>query len=82
MWGGEQTYLPTKSTGGHGGADPLLADELFLGVSDQPELQRQAPLIDGVLAVLTGLAVHRSIVEHRPVRIQELLDEPLLPAIQ
>jgi hypothetical protein len=73
MWGGESYYYPVKSGGGHGGADPLLADELFLGVSDNPSLVRRAPLMDGVLAVLTGVAFYKSITEHRPVTIKELL---------
>ena len=35
---------------------------------------RMAPLLDGVLSVLTGVAVHRSMIERRPVTIRELLE--------
>ena len=73
LFGGCHEIHPPKGVGGHGGGDPLLLDDLFRGPDPHTEVQRQAPLMDGVLSVLTGVAVHRSLNEHRPVTIAELL---------
>ena len=73
LFGGCRLIHPPKAAGGHGGGDPLLCDDLFLGPDPQAKVQRLAPLMDGVLSVLTGVAVYRSIERHRPVTIAELL---------
>lgn len=73
MFGGRQEVYPPPATGGHGGADPLLMDELVLGTDPGVSVQRQAPLMDGILSVLTGVAVNKSIAEGKPIRIADLL---------
>lgn len=75
MFGGCNVVHPPKAAGDHGGSDPLLRDELFIGPDPNCEVQRQAPLMDGVLSVLTGVAIYKSIAEKRPVTIDELLNE-------
>jgi predicted dehydrogenase len=74
LFGGRRFIEPLPETGGHGGADPMLRDDLFYGPDPNEKVKRMAPLIDGVLSVLTGVALHRSIVERRPIRIAELLE--------
>jgi len=73
LFGGREAIDPPAAGGGHGGGDPLLLDELFIGADENAKVKRQAPLMDGVLSVLTGVAVHKSIAERRPVTIDELL---------
>lgn len=73
LFGGRELIDPPAAGGGHGGGDPLLLDELFIGADENAKVKRQAPLMDGVLSVLTGVAVHKSIAERRPVTIEELL---------
>jgi len=74
LFGGRQFIEPPAASGGHGGGDPLLKDDLFYGPDPDEKVRRMAPLMDGIHSVLTGVAVHRSLVENRPVRIAELLE--------
>lgn len=62
---------------GHWGGDRLMADYLFRGQSEKPELGQQAGLRDGALSVLVGIAARRSIDEGRPVRIADLTNMEL-----
>jgi predicted dehydrogenase len=73
LFGGHERIYPAPTTGGHGGADPLLRDELFIGPDPHATVQRRAPLMDGILSVLVGVAIGKSIAETRPIRIGELL---------
>lgn len=69
----ERERLPYVRAG-HWGGDRLMADYLFRGRTDRPELGQQAGLCDGALSVLAGIAARRSIDEGRPVRIADLTD--------
>ena len=75
LFGARHTIQPLSQPGGHGGGDPLLQDDLFLGRDESEKVVRMAPLEDGILSVLTGVALHKSIVEKRPVTVRELLEE-------
>ncbi|PZG20489.1 Gfo/Idh/MocA family protein [Nonomuraea aridisoli] len=60
--------------GGHEGADPVLRNDLFGEPGpDSLRLSLPASATDGALAVATGEAMWRSVVESRPVDIAELL---------
>lgn len=74
LFGARHTIQPISKPGGHGGGDPLLQDDLFLGRDESEKVVRMAPLEDGVLSVLTGVGVHKSIAEKRPITIRELLE--------
>ncbi len=76
LFGARHSIASPVLPGGHGGSDPLLRDDLFRGPDPQEKVRRMAPLEDGVLSVLTGVALHRSAVQNRPVSIGELLREP------
>jgi len=75
MFGARHTIQPVSKPGGHGGGDPLLQDDLFLGRDESEKVVRMAPLEDGILSVLTGVGVYKSIAEERPITIRELLEE-------
>ena len=64
-------YLDTY----HGGSDPLLRDELFRGPDLTAPVARQADLNDGIEAVLTGVAIHRSITEGQSIKLEEMREK-------
>ncbi|MCK4301105.1 MAG: gfo/Idh/MocA family oxidoreductase, partial [Planctomycetes bacterium] len=68
----EKIEIP-KVEGGHGGSDPTLRRDLF-GEPEPDPLGRQAPLWEGLQAVLVGAACNQSITTGQPVDIQALLE--------
>ena len=63
---------PELGTGEHYGGDRLLRDHLFRGAASDP-LGLQAESRAGAMSILTGVGANRSIMEGRPVRIDDLL---------
>ena len=61
--------------GGHGGADPLLAADLF-GEPKPDPLRRAASHIDGAMSILTGIAGNISLDTGNPVHPQRLIRWP------
>lgn len=77
MFGGREridVILPggTENLGGHHGADPLILDEIFLGPDPMVNVTRQAGIESGIEAVLTGVAIHRSVNEHTTISIDQM----------
>jgi predicted dehydrogenase len=64
------------SAGGHGGADPVLLEQLFALNPPPDPYQRAASHIDGAASILTGIAANRSIETRQIVRISDLFDLP------
>lgn len=74
LFGERQVHETRQATGGHGGADPLLKRELFVGPGpESAELGLAAGSLDGAYAVAVGEATWRSARESRPIDIAELL---------
>ncbi|WP_159885160.1 Gfo/Idh/MocA family protein [Paenibacillus puerhi] len=73
LFGSKETFHVVFNEGGHGGGDPLLLEDIFLG----PDPGRPYEILSGARAgansVLTGEAVWTSVKNGAPVRIQELL---------
>ncbi len=63
--------LPEVS-GAHGGADPLLLDDLFGETVDEPELGRVSSHVDGIAAVAAGIAGNASLVSGQAVDVADL----------
>ncbi len=61
-----------EAEGNHEGSDPLLAQELFAGVVEAPEMGRCAGAGQGAAAALIGIAGNESIASGQPVDIAEL----------
>jgi predicted dehydrogenase len=77
MFGEAQRHDVRSAAGGHGGADPLLRRDLFVGESEESRrLSIAADGRQGAYAVAEGEAMWRSIADNRPYTIAELLDEP------
>jgi hypothetical protein len=74
MFGGQETIDLVNLDGGHGGGDPLLLDDIFIGPDPTAQVQRMAGIEDGIDAVLTGLAVHRSVNEQQVISVRQMRD--------
>jgi len=71
-----------QSEGGHGGADPIMVNDLFAPNPSEDKYKRAADQRAGAWSILTGIAANRSIASGQPVRIEELvrgLEEPDYP---
>jgi predicted dehydrogenase len=77
MFGSKETIHVVHREGGHGGGDPVLLEDLFLG----PDPKRPYTILsgseDGADSIGTGEAVWRSVKEKRAVRIDEVLSGEL-----
>ena len=73
LFGAKETIELVKNPGGHGGGDPILLEDLFLG----PDPIRDYPILAGseagAYSIAVGEGVWRSVVEKRPININELL---------
>ena len=72
MFGGREQIDVLNDGGGHGGGDPLLLDELLIGPDPLLRISRNADWRDGIESVLTGVAVYKSVIEHKPVSVDGL----------
>jgi predicted dehydrogenase len=74
LFGERQLHETRRAPGAHGGADPLLRHELFVGpLAESEELRLPAGSLDGAYAVAVGEAAWRSVEEDRPINISDLL---------
>lgn len=74
LFGTRQIHDVNETRGGHGGADPLIRHDIFVGPSaESQELGLVADSLQGAYAVALGEGVWRSIAENRPFDINELL---------
>ena len=64
------------ATGGHGGADPLMLEQLFSPAPPPDPLRRGASHVDGAASILTGIAANHSIATGLPVNVDDLLKLP------
>ena len=75
-----------RAEGGHGGADPIMVNDLFETHPPEDKYQRAADHRAGAWSILTGVAANRSIENGRAVRLDELVrglavpDYPPMPA--
>lgn len=73
IFGSKETIHVVQSGGAHGGADPIMQEDLFLG----PDPKRTYEIVSGAKAgaysVAVGEAVWRSVKENRPITMDELL---------
>ncbi|KRE32281.1 Gfo/Idh/MocA family oxidoreductase [Paenibacillus sp. Soil724D2] len=73
LFGGKETIHVVPRPGGHGGGDPLILEDLFLGPDPIRPYEIMAGAEAGADSVLTGEAIWKSIQTGLPVRIAELL---------
>ncbi|WP_026702281.1 Gfo/Idh/MocA family protein [Salibacterium aidingense] len=73
LFGSKETIHVVEREGGHGGGDPVLQEDIFLGEDPKRAYTILSGSKDGALAVAAGEAVWRSVEQKEPVRIEELL---------
>lgn len=73
LFGSKETIHVVHNDGGHGGGDPVLLEDIFLGVDPHRDYEILSGSLEGAQAVATGEAVWRSVKENRPINIQQLL---------
>lgn len=65
-----------EGEGGHGGADPVMLDQIFLPTPPPDPYNRAASHIDGAASILTGIAANESIRSGKLVHVDDLLILP------
>lgn len=68
---------PPPAVGGHDGGDIPLLEDLFGGRAPKDPCRRAAGHLDGVHSIITGIAANQSFATGCPVRIDDLLSNPL-----
>jgi len=72
LWGKPLLVNYEKGSGGHGGGDVRLLDDIFIGPKKDP-LGHAAGLYDGVMSIMTGVCANHSFNTGRPIRVDELV---------
>ena len=68
--------IPEAKGGGHGGADPIMLEQIFHPNPPHDPYNRAASHIDGAASILLGIAANRSIETGLPVQVNDLLKLP------
>lgn len=75
MWEDAYEVQLENKAGGHGGADPILLEDLF-GTPPEDPFHRSASHLDGAMSILTGIAGNVSMRTGQAVQIENLLKFP------
>lgn len=79
-WGNPFAPALWTAKGGHGGADPVMLDYIFSPGKQEPDKYlRAADQRSGAYSILCGVAAKKSILERRPVCIDELAQNIGMP---
>ncbi|WP_199613916.1 Gfo/Idh/MocA family protein [Paenibacillus alkalitolerans] len=72
IWGEPYEVPLVHAAGGHGGADPILLEDLFGNPPEDP-FHRSASHVDGAMSILTGIAGNISLRTGQAVDIKDLV---------
>jgi predicted dehydrogenase len=76
MFGRPYAVPIPPAEGGHGGADPVMLEQIFSPNPPADPYQRAATHIDGASSILLGIAANQSIATGAPVEVDSLLRLP------
>ncbi|WP_456276453.1 Gfo/Idh/MocA family protein [Bacillus sp. AK128] len=76
LFGSKETIHVLESEGSHGGGDPILQEDLFLGVDPTRKYDILAGALAGAYSIAVGEGVWRSSKEKRPIPIPDLQPSP------
>lgn len=76
MFGEPYEVAVPRADGGHGGADPIMLDQLFAANPPADPYRRAASHIDGAASILLGMAANLSIESGERVDIDDLFRLP------
>ena len=65
-----------RVTGGHGGADPVMLEQIFTPNPPDDPFKRAASHIDGAASILLGISANKSMATGLPVNVDDLLKLP------
>ncbi|MBI5958955.1 MAG: Gfo/Idh/MocA family oxidoreductase [Chloroflexi bacterium] len=68
--------IPPGEEGSHGGADPIMLEQLFSINPPSDPFNRAASHIDGAASIMLGIAANRAMEINQPVRINDLFHLP------
>ncbi len=74
MFGEPYVVDVPQAAGGHGGADPLMLEQIFSPTPPPDPLGRSASFMDGAASILVGIAANMSIESGEMVDVAELFD--------
>ncbi|MCT8139618.1 Gfo/Idh/MocA family oxidoreductase [Anaerobacillus sp. CMMVII] len=74
LFGSKEVIHVVQNKGGHGGGDPLLLEDLFLGVDPRRNYEILAGAKAGAYSIAVGEALWKSSQENRQIKISELLE--------
>lgn len=77
MFGDAYEVPALAGEGGHGGADPVMLEQLFSPNPPPDPYNRAASHIDGAASVLTGIAANESIRTGQLIQIDDLIHLPV-----
>lgn len=73
---GYEVEMPPGAEGSHGGADPVMLEQLFSPHPPNDPFNRTASHIDGAASIMLGIAANRAMEINQPVRINDLFHLP------
>lgn len=76
MFGDAYEIAVPEGDGGHGGADPVMLEQIFAPNPPDDPYNRAASHIDGAASILVGIAANLSMETGQLIRISKLFDLP------
>ncbi|MCL7748254.1 Gfo/Idh/MocA family protein [Halalkalibacter alkaliphilus] len=74
LFGSKEIIHVVQNEGGHGGGDPLIQEDLFLGIDSSRKYEILAGSRAGAYSIAVGEGVWKSSKENKPIRIDQLLE--------
>lgn len=79
--GAVREVTPWKASGGHGGGDKLLLDDIFLRDAPADKYLRTTDQRGGAASIAVGVAANQSMASGQPVKIADLMPDLPRPAM-
>ncbi|MBD1379398.1 Gfo/Idh/MocA family protein [Metabacillus arenae] len=73
LFGSKEIIHVVQTPGGHGGGDPILLEDIFLGADPRRQYDILAGTVAGAYSIAAGEAIWRSVKEKAPINIQSML---------
>ncbi|KHF40223.1 Gfo/Idh/MocA family protein [Halalkalibacter okhensis] len=74
LFGSKESIHVVQNEGGHGGGDPLIQEDLFLGIDPHRSYEILAGSEAGAYSIAVGEGVWKSSKQNQPIRIDQLLE--------
>ena len=71
-----EAEIPEAEGGGHGGADPIMLEQIFASNPPADRYSRAASHIDGAASILMGIAANESLATGQMINVDDLFQLP------